>query len=187
MSLRSSILRLGASWTVAVALLVTVGCEEPRDAATVSGDILALQADFIVFGGEQFMSREGQREAHIVYDTAFQWIDSTAVALRRLTLKVYNEDGTERATVTADRGTLDQATDRMVAHGNVVLVIPGDEGRTIMSEELHYDPDGGMIWSDSAFVMRTRSATGAVRELRGSRFSSDLEFRNFQAWGPGSS
>lgn len=187
MSLSTSVMRVGLSWGIAVFLLVAVGCEEPRAPATVGDDILALQADFIVFGGEQFMSREGQREAHIVYDTAFQWIDSTAVALRRLTLVVYNDDGTERATVTADRGTLDQATDRMVAHGNVVLVIPGDEGRTLMSEELHYDPDGGMIWSDSAFVMRTRSATGAVRELRGTRFRSDLEFRNFQAWGAGDS
>jgi LPS export ABC transporter protein LptC len=167
----------------AVALVVVLGvitaCEEPREPAVVSPEILELDADFIVFGGEQYISRAGITEAHLVYDTAFQWIDSSAVALRRLVLVVFHEDGTERARVTADRGTLDQRTDQMVARGNVRLLVPG-QNRTLESEELHYDPDGGRIRSDSAFVMRT-----PTQVLRGRSFTSDLDFREFRAVGGG--
>jgi LPS export ABC transporter protein LptC len=159
------------------------GCEEPGEPAVVSPEILALDADFIVFGGEQYISRAGITEAHLVYDTAFQWIDSSAVALRRLVLVVFNEDGTERARVTADRGTLDQRTDQMVARGSpgnpARLVVPG-EGRTLESQEIHYDPEGGRIRSDSSFVMRT-----PTQVLRGRSFTSDLDFRDFRAVGDG--
>jgi LPS export ABC transporter protein LptC len=158
--------------------LLFAACEEERDIATIAPEIVALDADFIVLGGEQYVTQEGREEAHLVYDTAFQWVDSAAVALRRVELVVFNEDGSERATVTADRGRLDQSTNRMIAQGNVVLVIPGD-GRVIRTQELHYDPEGGRIWSDSAFVMEQPGRS----TFRGASFTSDLEFRNFEARG----
>lgn len=170
--------RIKGLYIVLIAMTAAVACDEVRDVATISPEIVALDADFVVLGGEQYLSQDGQREAHLVYDTAFQWMDSASVALRRLHLVVFNEDGSERARVTADRGRLDQGTNRMVAHGNVLLVVPG-EGRTLRSEELHYDPEGGRIWSDSAFVMEVPGRP----PLRGVSFESDLEFQNFVARG----
>ncbi len=158
-------------------LLVMVACEEERDIATISSDVVALDADFIVFGGEQYITQGGRTEAHVRYDTAFQWVDSTAVALRQLRLTVFFEDGSERAHVTSNSGTLDQRTDQMVARGNVVMVVPGD-GITLRTEELHYDPQAGQIWSDTAWTMQRPG-----RMLSGTSFTSDLEFRNFQARG----
>jgi LPS export ABC transporter protein LptC len=169
--------RVNVLWALMVLVMVAVACEEEADVATVSPELAAMDADFVVVGGEQYVSQDGTTEAHLVYDTAFQWNDSVSAALRRLELTVFHEDGTERARVTSDRGRLDQSTDRMIAQGNVVVVIPG-EGRTIRTEELHYDPQGGRIWSDSAFVMELPNQV-----LRGASFTSDIEFRNFEARG----
>lgn len=158
-------------------LLLLAGCTEEGDVAMVSPEWEAMDADFIVLGGEQYLSQDGRTEAHLVYDTAFQWNDSTMASMRRVELVVFNEEGGERARVTADRGRFDQSSDRMIAQGNVVMVVPSD-GRTLRTEELHYDPQAGQIWSDSAFVMELPTQT-----LRGQSFTSDLEFRNFQARG----
>lgn len=165
-------------WAVVGLLLVAVGCHEESEIATVSPELAAMDADIIILGGEQFVSQDGTTEVFVVYDTAFQWNDSVNVALRRMQLVVYLEDGSERARVTADRGWLDQSSDQMIARGNVVVVVPEDR-RTIRTEELHYDPRIGQIWSDSAFVMEIPGQP----PLRGVSFSSDLEFRNFQARG----
>jgi LPS export ABC transporter protein LptC len=171
--------RLPTSLLLLLVVLVALvpGCNGETDVAVVAPELEAMDADFIIVGGEQYLSQDGRTEAHLVYDTAFQWNDSTMAALRRVELVVFHEDGTERARVTADRGRFDQSTDRMIAQGNVVLVIPGD-GRTLRTEELHYDPQAGQIWSDSAFVMDLPHQT-----LRGRSFRSDLEFRNFEARG----
>ncbi len=166
------------TWALLGLLVVAVGCHEETEIATVSPELAAMDADIIILGGQQFVSQDGTTEVFVVYDTAFQWNDSVNVALRRMELVVYLEDGTERARVTANRGWLDQSTDQMVAQGNVVVVVPEDQ-RTIRTEELHYEPRTGQIWSDSAFVMEIPGQP----PLRGVSFSSDLEFRNFQARG----
>jgi LPS export ABC transporter protein LptC len=158
-------------------LLLAGACEEPGDIATVPEHIMAMEADFIIFGGEQYITEDGVNQAHMTYDTAFQWVDSTDVALRRVHLVVFNEDGSERAQVTSDRGIFDQYSDRMVAQGNVVLVFPGEE-RTLRTEELHYDPQMGQMWSDSAFVL-----VEPGRRLEGSAFETDLEFQSFRVRG----
>ncbi len=169
-------IRVAGLWVV-LAMVWLAACQEEGDVATVSQEVLAMDADFIVVGGEQYVSQDGEIEAHLVYDTAFQWNDSASAALRRLELIVFHEDGSERARVTSDRGRIDQSTDRMIAQGNALVVIPGED-RTIRTEELHYDPQGGRIWSDSAFVMETPGS-----RLEGLSFTSDIDFQNFEARG----
>lgn len=158
---------------------VAVACEEEPPVATVPSEYLQFDADGVVFQMTHRFTQEGVLQALVLADTAIQWHDSTAVALRVVDLRIYAEDGTERAHVTSQRGTLDTRTERMTARGDVVLVIPGEQ-RTIESEELHFDPRGERIWSDSAFVMRHQG-----RLLRGASFTSDLEFRNFEIRGTG--
>ncbi|TVR53124.1 MAG: LPS export ABC transporter periplasmic protein LptC [Gemmatimonadales bacterium] len=169
---------------VAVLALLSVGiissaCENEAPVATVPAEYLQFDADGVVFQMTHRFTQEGVLQAMVIADTAIQWHDSTAVALRVVDLRVFDEDGSERAQVTSRRGTLDTRTERMTAQGNVVMVIPADD-RTIESQELHYDPRGERIWSDSAFVMRHQG-----RVLRGTSFTSDLEFRNFVIRGSG--
>lgn len=156
------------------------GCEDQTSVATVPSEYLQFDADGVVFQMTHRFTQEGVLQAMVMADTAIQWHDSTAVALRVVNLRVFDEDGSERAHVTSRSGTLDTRTEQMTAQGDVVLVIPA-ENRTIESQELHYDPRGERIWSDSSFVMHHQG-----RVLRGRSFTSDLEFRNFVIRGSGS-
>jgi LPS export ABC transporter protein LptC len=160
-------------------ILLLSACEEESQVSTVPAEYFQFDADGVVFGMRHRFTQEGVLQALILADTAIQWHDSTSVALRGVDLRIYDEAGGERAHVTSRVGSLDSRTERMIATGNVVLQIPGDN-RTIESQELHFDPRAERIWSDSAFVMRHQG-----RILRGNSFTSDLEFRNFVIRGSG--
>jgi LPS export ABC transporter protein LptC len=168
-----------------VALLAGGGllasCQDGAPVATLTQDISAWEgADGITIKGEHvFLNAEGFRASHLVFDTMYQWADSADHFIRGVNLRVYNEDGTERAHVTSRQGVMDPRGERLVAQGNVVLIVPAD-GRRLESGELHYDPNADRIWSDSSFVMTHQGST-----FRGSSFVSDVEFRNFQSTGPG--
>jgi LPS export ABC transporter protein LptC len=171
---------IGALGIVGLVLGVAA-CSDDAEVATVPDSYLEFDGDGIVFGMELWLTQDGVDQGRVFADTAFRWQDSAAVHLRGVDLTVMEEDGTERALVTARTGVLDTRTNRMTAHGNVVMVVPG-EGRRIESEELQYDPQGDQIWSDSAFVYTVGS-----RVTRGRAFRSDLEFRNFRIVGRGGS
>ncbi len=149
--------------------------------ASLTTDAAAFRdADGVTIRGEHvFLNAEGVRASRLVFDTMYQWRDSTDHHLRGVDLRVFQENGFERAHVTSARGRMDPRGERLVAEGDVVLVIPADD-RRLETGELHYDPDNERIWSDSSFVM-----TFQGRVIRGSSFISDIEFRNFQAIGPG--
>lgn len=160
------------------ALLVLAGlaaCEAQTTDAVPSHELLELGADNVLFEMVSFMTSNGVREGRVEADTAFMFADSARAKLHQMRVSFYNEDGTERASVTGTSGEWDQNTDRMLARGDVVLIVHED-GRRIESAEIHYDPVQDKIWSDSATVMTL--ADGRV--TRGSSFESDLDFRNFQ-------
>lgn len=171
-------------WLCPVIVMPILGlgaaCAEEVPVATVPEEYLRFDADGVVFDMTHRFTQDGRLQALVMADTAIQWNDSTAVAMRGVNLRVYNEDGTERAHVTAVRGTLDTRTEAMVAHGDVVLIIPSEQ-RRIETQQLRYDPRGGEIVGDSAFVMTLPGS----RPMRGRSFRSDLEFRNFRIVGEG--
>lgn len=170
--------RMRGVWAAVVMVSVLFACGEQAPVVTATGEFDHLDADAIVIGGEHtFTNEEGLRAAFLAFDTAYQWRDSTDMALRGVDLTVYTQSGSERARVTSREGTLDPRGERMTALGDVVLLVPG-ENRTLESGELHYDPELGQIWSDSSFVM-----THGNQTLRGSSFISDLEFSDFRARG----
>ena len=158
----------------ALVLLALAACEVEAPVATVADVDSFLGADGVIMGGVTTISNpEGIRTARLQFDTAFQWSDSTHQALRGVNLTVFNEDGSERATVTSLRGTFEPLAERLTARGEVVLVVPFQE-RRLETEELHYDPEQNQLWSDSAFIM-----TEGGQRREGSSFNSDLEFREF--------
>ena len=159
---------------------VLAACEVDAPVATAADADRFLGADAIVMSGVTTISNaDGIRTARLQFDTAYQWSDSTHQALRGVNLIVFNEDGSERATVTSLRGTFEPLAERLTARGEVVLVVPFQD-RRLETEELHYDPELNQLWSDSAFVMNEEG-----REREGSSFRSDLEFRDFIVQGSG--
>lgn len=164
---------------VGTASLGTAACDAPTDTPVASVDILELQADLVQYGMVSFLTASGVREGRVEADTAYAYNDSAKVVIRGMRIAFYNDDGTERANITADGGELDENSDRMLARGNVVLIIHAD-GRKIESAELNYDPNRDRIWSDSATVQTMRN--GQV--TRGTAFESDMEFKNVRIANP---
>jgi LPS export ABC transporter protein LptC len=156
-----------------------VACSSESQVATVPDAYLTFDADGIVFQMTHRITQDGRLQGLVQADTAIQWQDSSAIHLRVLELTVLEESGEVRAIVTARRGVLDTRSNRMTAYGNVVMIVPG-QNRRLESEELHYDPQGDRIRSDSAFVF-----TEGTRVTRGRAFRSDLDFRNFEIIGRG--
>ncbi len=138
----------------------------------VDPELVAMEADYIIFGLTDNVTRAGIREFVVEADTALIFQDSTIVLLRgNVRLTAYNEDlGTEKAVVTSDRGRLDNSTNEMLAEGNTVLLIRAD-GRRIESYELRYTPDQNRIQSDSSVVMYDGDDV-----VEGTSFNSDLNF-----------
>lgn len=156
-----------------------VACQGPTDATDSAGDLAGIEADNVIFGMVSYLTSKGVRQGKIDADTAYIYNDSSSIQLEGMHVTFYAEDGTERAVVVAERGELDQVSDRMVARGNVVLTIHQD-GRKIESPELRYDPNRDRIWSDSTTVMTM--ADGRV--TRGTAFESDLSFENVTVANP---
>lgn len=157
---------------VLLASLAATACNEPVEAPIIASDLVAMEADNVMYGLSHNMTHDGVRDALVEADTAYSWQDSTVIDLRNLRLVAFDEAGGERAVVTALRGRLDPQTRRMFARGTVVLTIY-DGGRIVESEELNYDPDSNRIWSDVATVMREGTSI-----LEGDGFDSDAEFTN---------
>lgn len=157
---------------VALSVLATGACAEERTAVVASEFMQGIDAP-VVFGMVSYITTNGVREGRVQADTAFTFADSTKVDLRVMTVTFYDESGRERATVRGRTGEWNQETDRMVARGDVELLVHTDSS-TLRSQEIFYDPESDRIWSDSATV-RTL-ANGTV--TRGSAFESDIEFTN---------
>lgn len=153
--------------------LAVAACQDEPSRPVASEDLQEVDAN-VLFNVVHHMTNEGVREARVVADTAYAWQDSTSMALRQLELTVYNETGGERAVVTALRGLLDRSSNRMVARGDVVLLIR-DGNRRVESPELHYDPNQDRIWSDSATVYYAGD-----RIVEGTGFTSDAEFQDIR-------
>jgi LPS export ABC transporter protein LptC len=160
---------------VALAALAVAACNGPTTPPT--SNYQSLPADQVMYGMEHNVTNGGIRSAHMKADTAFMFNDSSTIHLRVVDLDVFTEQGTVRAELTSLTGELDQTTNRMVARGNVVLVVKGENGRTIYTEELHYDPSQKQIWSD----VKIRQVFPDGKENTATSFRADDQFKNFTA------
>jgi LPS export ABC transporter protein LptC len=107
----------------------------------------ALPADQVAFQLETDIKDLGILRARLHADTAHIWEDEARTLMFPVDLKLYDENGVQTAHLTAREGELDTRTNKMVARGNVVLVST-EADRRVHTEELHYDPRAGQIWSD---------------------------------------
>lgn len=133
-----------------------------------------LSADQIMIDVTHNPTSNGVRSAIGRYDTVYVFADSSLYHVKGVDLQTFDPDGRRSATITADSGTLNQATDALVARGHVVLVT--ENVCTIRTEELHYDPDTRQLWSElpTRFEWDGRATTA-------DRFRADDGFRNINA------
>ena len=163
-----------------VLLLLAVGCGQENTTPVASPELLETGADQVFMNLSTYVTVDGIREGRVEADTAYLYQDSSLYVFHNMSLVLYRaETGTERARVIAERGRMKIESQELVARENVVLTIrsesePGGEvtTRRVETAELHYDPNGDRIWSDTTTVMYEE---GTV--TRGQSFESDLEFR----------
>ena len=150
-----------------LAALVALACLNEAD-DTAGTEFTESAADDVMYGVSHNMSKDGIREAQLAADSMLMWNDSTHTWVMGMTLLVYDEQGCRRATITADRGRFDMSTNELMAVGNAVLTIPGQD-REIRTEVLNFSQDSDRVWSDVPVVMREGGC-----EIEGDRLESDI-------------
>jgi LPS export ABC transporter protein LptC len=161
----------------ALAALACAACNGTT--APVASNYQSLPADNVMYGMTHQMSNDGIRGSVLKADTALFFNDSSKIQLRVVDLELFTEQGATRATVRSRAGSLDENTKAMVARGNVVLVVKGENGRTIYTEELHYNPDSHELWSD----VPSEQVFPDGRRTKVQSFRSDDKFERFTAVG----
>jgi LPS export ABC transporter protein LptC len=162
--------------TVALALAaagVSTACGNGSEAVAGSG-FLNLPADQVVFNLETDMKDMGVLRARLHADTAHIWEDAATTLMFPVHLRLYDENGGESAQLTAREGELDSRTNAMMARGNVILV-SSEQGRRILTEELHYDPRTGRIWSDVHTVFYDGETRAEGQGFRSDQRMHDVE------------
>jgi LPS export ABC transporter protein LptC len=161
--------------TGAVAL---AACESRRTAEVASAELLGLEADQVMVGVEHYMTREGVRRALLLADTAFTYQDEERLRLRNLKITFFGELGEESAVLTAGTGVYEMESGDLEVEGEVE-VVDGSTGERLVTERLRYVAEPDSLYGDTAFVLYR----GDV-EMRGARFVTDPELRNFRAESP---
>ncbi|MGD2070028.1 MAG: LPS export ABC transporter periplasmic protein LptC [Gemmatimonadota bacterium] len=167
----------GACATVATgAFALGLGaCDETPNTPVAAGALTELEADGIIYEMDDYLEADGIRSGRILADSAYVYNDSSVVQLFTMEMTLYHEDGSDRAHVTARRGTLHERSGEMVARGDVVVDIANSPER-LETSELHYDPSGERIWSDST----TTRVLPDGRTTTGTCFRSTLELENIE-------
>ncbi len=147
-----------------------------------------MQADNVIQNVRQWMTRDGVRHALLTADTAYVFQDSSRADLRHVHVTMYDDNGAQSGELTSTTGTLDTRSEAMTARGNVILTLAAG-AREIRTEELHYDPQGGRIWSDvqttSVEKGTTVVGTGFSAETGPSGELKNVQVRNPRATGKG--
>jgi LPS export ABC transporter protein LptC len=167
-------------WTAAV-LLTAAACSNPGRDPTASG-YSELAAEQVMYGGLHSITSGGVRSALLRSDTLYMRGDSSRLDLFGVHLLTYDESGRERAIVTSHTGQLFTDTERMVARGNVVVIVDGGEQR-IETEELFYDPATRLIWSE----VHSRYRRGDGAWATGTGFTTDDGFQQVRVQNLGGS
>ena len=153
-------------------VIVVAACGGSKvDPTTASAGFRQLPADQVIAGFEQYISQAGAKQAILKGDTAYLYEDSAMAKVQNVHLTIFDEKGQVSANLTSKTGDVNNATQAMVARGNVVLITT--DGRRIETEELHYDPNAHRIFSNVPTVQRYQ---GGV--LRGTGFDADDKFNN---------
>lgn len=161
-----------------VLALFSGACRDEPATLVAGESVQDLDADYVVYGSETVLTVDGVRSGNVRADSAYVYNDQAENHLFGVFMTLFDDMGAVRARLTSNTGVLEQRTDRMVARGNVILIVE-EQNLRIESPELHYDPTSERIRSDSATTVVQNGRT-----TRGTAFRSDLELRNWSLENP---
>jgi LPS export ABC transporter protein LptC len=155
---------------IALAANSASACTDPGvrpTAVTQSAD----SADQVLFKMATRITDAGVLRSFVDAETAYVYQRTQTMDLRHFTVRLYDEQGNHKSTLTANAGIYLTATRRLDARGHVVVV--STDGRRLETEHLIYDPQQNQIRSDTAFV-----GDGPRGHVVGNGFVSDINFEN---------
>jgi LPS export ABC transporter protein LptC len=157
-------------------VLVLVACSEGAEPPVAAPNPLADSADQVMFGIRWNMTSYGVLQARLLADTAYFFDDNARMELRNVHMTFFDALGQQSSVLTSREGTYNTRLSTAEARGNVVMT--GEEGRRLTTEQLRYNQGQNLVSSDSAFVF-----TGPNQRLEGIGFVSDPELNNVRVLG----
>ncbi len=154
-------------------IALATACDDKREPPVLAGSALADSADQVMYGASFNMTNGGVIRAELQADTAYFFDDNTRIELDDVNTTFYTVSGIKNAVLTSNRGRYSTRLGNMTAFGNVV--VNTEDGRSIVTPELHYSQASNQFSSDSQFVM-----TEPGRRLAGVGFRSDPGLKNMQ-------
>jgi LPS export ABC transporter protein LptC len=154
-------------------LAAAVACDDKREPPVLARSAMADSADQVMFGASFNMTNGGVIRAELQSDTAYFFDDNTRIELDDVTTTFYTVSGLKDAVLTSNHGRYSTRLGNMTAYGNVV--VNTEDGRSIVTPELHYNQASNQFSSDSQFVM-----TEPGRRVAGVGFRSDPGLKNVQ-------
>jgi LPS export ABC transporter protein LptC len=155
------------------AVAVALGCSRDVSAPVPPANVVSDSADQVMYGVKTTVHDNGLLRARLESDTVYMYRDNTLADLRVVTAEFFSAMGAKTATLTSKTGKYDVRLGSMEARGDAVVIT--EDGRTLESQHLKYDPQKNEFSSDSAFVL-----TEPDRTLRGIGFTSDPELSNIR-------
>ena len=128
--------------------------------------------DQVVENGTHVITVEGVRKALVRAEQLYFYDQLGKVVGDTLEVTFYNAEGVYESTLTARSGELVQATQDMVARGDVF--VRGQES-TIRTEELHYEPAANRVYSEQPTQIVQRG-----NQIRGRGVTADPGLRNIR-------
>jgi LPS export ABC transporter protein LptC len=128
-------------------------------------------ADQVLEGFSHYVTSDGVRRTRVEADTAYFFEGSQLASLRRVRVTFYDPKGAEASRLTSRRGSYHWQDGSMDADGDVVVT--GQDGRRLESEDLKFDNKANRISTDKPFRFRRGDEF-----IQGTGFSSDPDFKN---------
>ncbi len=151
-------------------VLLALGACRPAGIRVTQSAPVADSADQKMIAMSTNMLDEGVRTGYVTAETAFVYQSAQRMDLRRLKVTFF-ENGQQTSVLTADQGDYQLTLGSLDARGNVKVI--SNDGRRLDTPHLIYDKSSLQLRSDTVFVYQS-----PTERLTGTRFTSDLEFRN---------
>ncbi|MCG6957039.1 MAG: hypothetical protein LJF04_13705, partial [Gemmatimonadetes bacterium] len=91
---------------VVMAVALTAGCNKPVDTPVAAEEVQEIKADMVTYGMTSYLTVDGVRQGRVDADTAYLYNDSSEVSIIGMHVIFFDDNGRDRATVTADSGRL---------------------------------------------------------------------------------
>ena len=151
-------------------------CTDPGVRPTASSQV-ADSADQVITRMTTSITSDGVRRSLVEADTAYVYQTRALTELRRMTAAFFDEQGNLKSTLTAQRGVLQDYSQKLEAFGKVVVTSP--DGKRLTTEHLVYDKTANQIIVDTTFVY-----DGPQGRMTGNNAHSDVAFNHVQIGQP---